>query len=108
MKRKILGFIVVFLCIQFKATIKLPYQFSDDMVLQRNKPIKIWGNSDANEMISVTFNGQKIATKSDTNGHWKVVLPKMNAGGPYDLKVIDSKGSSIVLKNIAIDCLFKM
>ena len=102
MKRKILGFIVVFLCIQFKATIKLPYQFSDDMVLQRNKPIKIWGNSDANEMISVTFNGQKIATKSDTNGHWKVVLPKMNAGGPYDLKVIDSKGSSIVLKNIAI------
>lgn len=38
-----------------EAKVKLPSVLSDGMVLQRERPIKIWGTADANEDVVVTF-----------------------------------------------------
>ncbi|MGN0633966.1 MAG: sialate O-acetylesterase [Oscillospiraceae bacterium] len=58
--------------------------FSNNMVLQREKNISVWGEADDGSVITACINGNaaKVVAK---NGQWKVILPPMQAGGPYDL-----------------------
>lgn len=70
------------------------------MVLQRNKPITLWGWADAGEKITITFKNQKKSTKADKAGKWIVRLDSESAGGPYQLTV---KGkNTLVLNNILV------
>ncbi len=87
---------VVVLC---QATVQLPKFFSDNMVLQREMPIRIWGKANKGESVSVTFNGNTVSTKADKKGDWQVELPAEKAGGPYEMK-IEGKNSTVLLKNI--------
>lgn len=72
--------------------------FSDYAVFQRNKPIKIWGEGEG--VASATLNGHTVHTVC-RNGLWKLSLPPMQAGGPYDLILKDDK-EQIVLSQICI------
>jgi sialate O-acetylesterase len=82
------------------AEVRLPYILSDNMVLQRDVPVNIWGWANAGEKVTVTFNNQKVSSKTAKNGEWKVQLKPLTAGGPYELAI---KGkNSIVLKNILV------
>ncbi len=74
--------------------------FSDNMVLQRNLNVKVWGNADPGEKLSVSFNGQELKTKADKKGLWSVVLEPMKAGGPFEMTIRGK--NEIVLKNILI------
>lgn len=82
------------------ANIRLPKLFADDMVLQRNKSIPVWGWADANEKIEVRFNRQTKTTKADKTGKWTIHLEAEKAGGPYELFI---KGkNTIVIKNVLV------
>lgn len=60
--------------------------FSDHMVLQRERPVPVWGWArDPGQRVSVTFNGQTRTATADQDGRWKVVFEPMQAGGPYVL-----------------------
>jgi len=72
--------------------------FTDHMVLQRNKPIRIFGTG--NERITVTFDG-KSAVAEPQNGKWVAELPPHTHGGPYELTVSASQ-KNIILKDILI------
>jgi len=74
--------------------------FSDNMVIQRNKKVPVWGWCYPNEKVELVFNGQKLQTVADKTGKWKVVLQPMKTGGPFEM-IIDGK-SSMVLRNIMI------
>jgi len=71
----------------------MPAIFSDHMVLQREKPIPIWGRAEANENVTVTLaKGKetpvaKAGTQADASGKWMVRLPALSAGGPYTLQI---------------------
>lgn len=65
----------------------LPGLFSNHMVLQREHDIQIWGWADRAEAISVSIAGNTRNTVAGKDGRWKVILPKMKAGGPFLLKV---------------------
>lgn len=82
------------------ADVKLPLIFNDSMVLQRNKPIPVWGWADANEKIEIQFNKQIIKTKADKNGKWMVHMKPEIAGGPY--KMIIKAKNSITLNDILV------
>ena len=82
------------------ADVKLANIFTNNMVLQRNKTIHLWGNADKNEKIKITINSQTVEMAADENGKWKVELPPMDAGGPFEL-VVEGK-NKIMLKNILI------
>lgn len=69
------------------AEVKLPEIFSDNMVLQRDKPVTIWGWADKGEKVTVNFNGQLLTTKADKKGNWKFTLRPMPAGGPFELMI---------------------
>ncbi|HZH96047.1 MAG TPA: sialate O-acetylesterase, partial [Flavisolibacter sp.] len=70
------------------AEITLPNVFGDNMVLQREKPIPVWGQAVADEKITVTFNQQTKTTLAGKDGRWMVTLAPEKAGGPFILTAI--------------------
>lgn len=94
--------VILFLALSYlvNADVKLPLLFSDDMILQRDKPIPVWGWADANEKIVIQFNNQTVNTKADKNGKWNVSLKAEKAGGPYEMTI---KGKNThTLKNVLV------
>lgn len=91
-------FLHVFL---LKAELRLPAIFGDNMILQRDNPIKLWGWAEKNETIHVQFMQQNLNTKADKNGQWKLTLAPTSHGGPYRLK-INGRKEQILLKNILV------
>lgn len=102
--KKNLTFLICFFSITFSvlhAEVKLPRIFSDNMVLQRDKPIKIWGWADKNETVEVSFLDQQKKVKADKNGNWTILLTPVSHGGPYTMQV-KGKNNSITFQNILI------
>lgn len=91
---------IVFISEISKAEVHVAAIFSDNMVLQRNINLKVWGTADPGEKLSISFNGQKQKTKADKNGKWRVILQPMKAGGPFQMLIRGE--NEIVLKNILI------
>jgi len=76
--------------------------FSSDMVLQRDKPIRIWGWAAPNETVTVSFGGQKQTAKAATDRSWKVSFPAMPANATPQGMVINGKDKTLNLDNILI------
>lgn len=68
------------------ADVKLPAIFSDHMVLQREKPIAVWGWADDGEQVTVQLGNDSVSTEAK-GGKWRVLLSPMKAGGPHKLSV---------------------
>ncbi|HEY2722381.1 MAG TPA: sialate O-acetylesterase, partial [Chitinophagaceae bacterium] len=100
MKKNFLFLFVVLLTFRISANVTLPKVFGDNMVLQRNKPIPVWGWADPNEKISIRFNHQAKSITADKNGNWKVNLDNEIAGGPYQL--IIKGNNTVTLKNVLV------
>ncbi|WP_461151415.1 sialate O-acetylesterase [Spirosoma pulveris] len=85
----------LFLCLLAAQTgfadVRLPNVFGSHMVLQRRKPVPVWGWADAGEKVTVTLANQTRATKAGKDGKWRVALDPMEAGGPYQLLVKGKK-----------------
>src|SRR5271170_5885375 len=69
------------------AAVQLPNLFSDHAVLQRDRPVRIWGWGRAAENVTVRFHGQTVTTQTDPIGYWEAWLKPEPAGGPYTLTV---------------------
>ncbi len=67
--------------------IRLPAIFSDNMVLQRNKPIQIRGVATPGITVTVTLKEQVAQTRAGIDGKWVAIFPPLKAGGPFDLTV---------------------
>lgn len=84
------------------STIIMPTLFSDNMVLQRDKPIKVWGEVLPNEPVSISFDGQIYTTQCDVNGKFNAVLPAISASSNiYTLK-INANNDSLIYTNIVM------
>ncbi|QGY42612.1 hypothetical protein GM418_02770 [Maribellus comscasis] len=83
------------------AEIKPARIFSDNMVLQREIKIPVWGTAIPNEKITVFFKEKSVSGTANASGKWKVFLPEFEAGGPYCLK-IKGKSDSIVFNNVLV------
>lgn len=57
--------------------------FKDGMVLQRDIPIKVWGNAKANVQVMVTFNQDTHETAADPFGRWEITLPALPVSPDY-------------------------
>jgi sialate O-acetylesterase len=67
------------------AEVAMPKFFSDNMVLQRDVLIPIWGWANPNEAITVKFHDQSKITTADSKGNWMLKLDVEKAGGPFQL-----------------------
>ncbi len=81
--------------------LRLAAPFSDHMVLQREKPLSIWGKANAGDTVVVSIMGMTVKSVASPSGDWMVTLPKQKAGGPYSMTVT-AKEQTAVLKDIFI------
>ena len=61
--------------------------FSDGMVLQRNRPLAVWGETLPDVLVKAEINGNEGFAKSSRSGDFLLHLPPMEAGGPFELKI---------------------
>ncbi|MVN22746.1 sialate O-acetylesterase [Mucilaginibacter arboris] len=100
MKKGLLFSLLIALALSTRADIRLPALVNSHMVLQREKPIRIWGYADPSENITISFNKRTVKTQTDANGKWQTELPAMKAGGPFQM-ILHGK-NSITLDDILI------
>lgn len=84
------------------ANVTLPNVFSDNMVLQRNSEVTIWGWGNPNEEIKLkpSWNNEEYTVKANNQANWQIKIKTPDAGGPYTISI---KGNNeILLKNILI------
>ena len=87
--------------ISLRAEVILPRVLSSDMVLQRNKPLPIWGTASVGEQVSVRFGKQNKTAITDAAGNWKVLLDPLPASDKPEVMVITGT-NTIILKNILV------
>jgi len=80
----------------------LPSLFSDHAVLQRGRPVLVWGKSDSGASVVVSIAGKTVKTVANDSGDWEVDLGKLPVGGPYTLKVEDSSGEKVVREDLLV------
>lgn len=91
MKRFFALSIVLCCVVVAMAQLRLPAFFGDHMVLQRDMPVKVWGEAAPGKRVTVELAGKKASAKADKTGHWSVSLPALQAGGPYTMVVKSGK-----------------
>lgn len=65
--------------------------YTDNMVLQRDRPLIIKGTANRGDKVTVTIAKQKQTANVMSDGHWSVTLAPLKAGGPYTLTVSTNK-----------------
>ncbi len=84
-----------------QADVALPKILSDNMVLQRELPVPIWGTAAPGEEIAVRFAGQEKKTKAGADGRWTVSLDALKASAtPQELTIAGT--NTVTLKNILV------
>ncbi len=79
-----------------QAEVQLHPLFTDHAVLQRDKPLRIWGWAAPGEAVKVDFGGKTANTRTGDTGRWSVELPAFPANtSPGTLTVT---GSNIVTR----------
>jgi len=101
--RNILLFIALISVQLLLAQIKVASILGNNMVLQRNAEIKLWGTSKPNDKltIKVGWNNSTLKTISDANGKWLVKIKTTEAGGPFLITIASSK-EKLTLNNILL------
>ncbi len=61
--------------------------FNHHMVLQRGREIPVWGSGPIGKAVTVRLNQSIQKAMVDEKGHWKVIFPMMQAGGPFQMTV---------------------
>ncbi len=82
------------------AALKVHGLFRDNMVLQCDAPVPVWGTAEPGQSVSVTLGSQKKSGVADSGGRWKVVLDPLKAGGPVEILV--SAKESVTIRNVLI------
>ena len=99
--KKILFFCATLFCLSAaKAKITMPQLFQSGMVMQRGKAIPVWGKADAGETVTIRFNKKEYTTNADSDGRWRVDLPKMKAGGPYQMSINELTFDNIMIGDV--------
>ena len=98
-------FLSIFLSLQLllNAEIKVASVIGDNMVLQRNTEVKIWGKANPNEKLTLkaSWSKDKITTSCNEKGEWLAKLKTTEAGGPYTVTISAGK-EKVTHKNILL------
>ena len=87
----------------FAASFRLAAPISDHMVLQREKPVAVWGWADAGESVTVAFAGQSKSATADADGKWMLKLDALTASAePRSLVVTGKDGHKLEVKDVLV------
>ncbi|MFH1497696.1 MAG: sialate O-acetylesterase [Verrucomicrobiota bacterium] len=75
--------------------------FTDNAVLQRGKPIPVWGQADPGEKVSVTFGAQTVETTTGADGKWRVKLAAEPAN-TEGVELVIQGHNTVTLANVVV------
>ena len=94
---------ILFACNLFAdENLRLPNIFGDKMVLQRDKPVALWGWAKAGAKVSAKFGGQNKFTKTNDKGRWTLQLDKLKTSFTGRQLVVTSGAEKITLTDILV------
>ena len=95
-------FLALAFSMKSEAKVTLPSILGDNMVLQQQAEVKLWGKARPNATVTVktSWNGQTYKSSSDGKGGWSLTVSTPVAGGPY--KIIFNDGELLTLQNVLI------
>ena len=100
-KNTLIVYFTVSFSLLVSANVKLPTVISDNMVLQRETNVPIWGWANPGEKVSVKFNGQILNAIADKKGKWLVKLSPMKVSFTPTKMTVKGK-NTIILNNILV------
>ena len=83
------------------ADVKLMGIFSDDMVLQRGKPVPVRGTAEPGEEVTVEYAGKSAKATTGADGRFRAVLPALEVEKEGKELVVSGK-NKVVLKNVVV------
>ncbi len=83
-----------------QAALEVASVFGDNMVLQRDKDLPIWGTAEPGTNVTVELADHSTTATAGEDGRWIARLKPISAGGPHNLHV-NGDGSAVV-KNVLV------
>lgn len=100
---KKLAFVSAFVACAAHAGVIPASVFTDNMVLQRDRAVPVWGAAAPREKVTVEFAGQSETTEADANGKWRVQLDTLSASKePRNLILRCADTNAVVLTNVLV------
>ncbi len=97
-----LGCVITLSAPRLRADARPAALFTDHTVLQRDTAIPIWGTAKRGEPVTVSFAGQRISTKADRDGRWRVDLAPLPANAtPADL-LVKGRRNTVTLRDVLV------
>ncbi|MCX5658701.1 MAG: hypothetical protein NTW19_03140 [Planctomycetota bacterium] len=85
-----------------RADVAAASPFTDHMVLQRGMAVPVWGTAAAGEEVTVSFGEQKVSTKADDKGKWKVALAELKADATGRVLTIAGAANTLAFKDVLV------
>jgi len=96
-------FVAVFCLLEcVQAEVRVHHVFDNNMVLQREKPVRVWGWADAGEVVTVKFAGQTRTVTTGTDGTWAVDLDPLKACAEPRAFVVNGKANTVTHENVLV------
>jgi len=103
MKRQVLILSLLVMAITaLDAKVVLPSVFSDNMVLQQQSDVALWGKAEPGKKVTVSASWMKskVVVRAGDDGKWSTTVQTPTAGGPYEITFND--GDRLTLNNVLI------
>lgn len=100
MKKSFVPLLLALLAATAHADVRLSHVFGEHMVLQRDRPLNLWGEATPGQTLRVELAGRQASTRVGADGRWRVQLPVLPAGGPHRLRVIGDQ--TVELRDVLI------
>jgi len=82
--------------------LSMPMIYSDNMVIQKDKPIKISGTANSGDKVSIVFDKKKLTAITSTAGMWSVTFPAIEKPRTDITLKISTETESITYRNICV------
>ena len=95
-------FLAISFSVGIEAKVSLPSVIGDNMVLQQQTQVKLWGKARPSAVVTVntSWNNKSYKATADKVGNWLLEVATPKAGGPY--KITFNDGEALTLQNILI------
>mgnify|MGYP003647115708 FL=1 len=85
-----------------RAEIRLPSIIGDNMALQADKAVPIWGWGSAGETVAVAFQGHHVSGLVDAEGRWSVMLPALRVDATGQTLTVVSGENEVAVGNVVV------
>ena len=81
-----------------RSEVRLPALIGSHMVLQRDRPVRLWGWGSPGEVVRITAGAAGGQATTGQDGRWSIELPPQPAGGPHIVSIAGQ--STITLQDV--------